>query len=186
MAQKNKILLHACCAVCLGYSAEKLKEMDYDFVVFFFNPNIYPVAEYERRKQELIKFCSQKNYELIIEEEPFENWRNFVKGYENEREKGQRCNLCFEYRLKRTAQKAHEIGIDRITTTLSISPHKISKNIFTAGKKACESLPVKFIEIDFKKENGFLKTNKIAQEYGLYRQQYCGCEYSVRKNYTKE
>ena len=182
MVQKNKILLHACCAVCLGYSAEKLKELGYDFVVFFFNPNIFPKAEYERRKQELITFCEKKNYELIIEEEDFNNWRNFIEGYEKEPEKGKRCNLCFEYRLKRTAQKAQELSIDKITTTLSISPHKISKNIFEAGKHVCENIPVDFLEIDFKKENGFLKTNKIAQEYGLYRQQYCGCEFSIRQN----
>ena len=180
MAQKNKVLLHACCAVCLGYSAEKLKEDGYDFVVFFFNPNIYPLAEYERRKQELIKFCKQRNYELIIEEEDYANWQNFIKGFESEPEKGQRCNLCFEYRLNTAAKKAQKLGITKMTTTLSISPHKVSKNIFEAGKKACSDTNIEFLEIDFKKENGFLKTNKIAREYGLYRQQYCGCEYSMK------
>ena len=178
--QKNKILLHACCAVCLGYSAEKLKEEGYEFIVFFFNPNIYPIAEYERRRDELIKFCKKKGYDYIIEEEPKDNWYNFIKDFEYEPEKGKRCNLCFEYRLFKTAKKAKELEIEKITTTLSISPHKVSKNIFTASKKACEGMDIEFMEIDFKKNDGFLKTNKIAEEYGLYRQNYCGCEFSIK------
>ena len=178
--QKNKILLHACCAVCLGYSAKKLEEEGYEFIVFFFNPNIYPLAEYTRRKNELITFCDKKGYKYIIEENAHDSWLEFIKGFENEPEKGKRCNLCFEYRLLKTAQKAKELGLDKITTTLSISPHKVSKNIFAAGEKVCKGMGIEFLEIDFKKQDGFKKTNEIAQEYGLYRQKYCGCEFSIK------
>ena len=178
--QKNKIILHACCAVCLGHSIEKLIEKGYDVVAFFFNPNIYPLTEYERRRDEFISFCERKGYKYLVEEEKSESWYEFIKGYEKEPEKGKRCDLCFEYRLNKTFNKAKELGINEITTTLTISPHKISKNIFETGRKICANSQINFLEIDFKKENGFLKTNKIAEEYGLYRQKYCGCEFSIR------
>lgn len=180
--QKNRILLHACCAVCLGHSIEKLLEKDYEPIVFFFNPNIYPYSEYERRKHELINYCQKKNYHYVIEEDKSDtSWKEFIKGYESEPEKGKRCNLCFEYRLQKTFNKAKELDINFITTTLSISPHKISKNIFEVGRNICKNSEINFLEIDFKKENGFLKTNQIAQKYGFYRQNYCGCEFSVKK-----
>lgn len=180
--QKNRILLHACCAVCLGYSIQKLFEKDYEPIVFFFNPNIFPNKEYERRKNELVEFCKQKSYQYIVEDaETDVLWRDFIRGYENEPEKGQRCNLCFEYRLNRTFEKAKELGIKEITTTLTISPHKISKNIFEIGRRVCKNSEISFLEVDFKKENGFFKTNQIASEYGFYRQNYCGCEFSKKK-----
>lgn len=180
--QENKVLLHACCAVCLGHSIEKLLEKDYQPIVFFFNPNIFPNAEYQRRKNELIEFCELKKYKYIIEEDMSnEVWREFIKGHEHAPEKGERCNLCFQYRLQKTFEKARKLGIKQITTTLTISPHKISRNIFEIGKKICKNSEINFLEIDFKKENGFLLTNKIAEKYGFYRQNYCGCEFSIKK-----
>ena len=178
---KEKILLHACCAVCMAYPVELLKE-NYEPVVFFYNPNIYPEEEYLRRRDELISYCECKNYKYIIGEYDTEKWKSYIAGLEKEPEKGLRCNKCFDFRLLAAAQKAVEEGIKIFTTTLSVSPHKVSKNIFEAGRKAADAYGIKFLEQDFKKQNGFLKTMQIAKENNFYRQQYCGCEYSIRKN----
>ena len=126
---KPKILLHACCAVCMAYPIELLKE-NYNPVVFFCNPNIYPEEEYLRRRDELIKYCEQEEYPYIIDDYEPVKWYEYIKGLEKEPEKGLRCNKCFEYRLNRTAQKAKELNINIFTTTLTVSPHKVSKNIF--------------------------------------------------------
>lgn len=176
----EKILLHACCAVCMAYPIEILKE-NYEPEVFFCNPNIYPEEEYLRRRDELIKYCEEKGFEYIIDNYEPEKWYAFVQGFEKEPEKGLRCNKCFEYRLNKTAQKAKELGIKFFTTTLSVSPHKVSKNIFEQGKNVAKAYGVEFVEKDFKKQNGFLKTMEIAKKNNFYRQQYCGCEFSIRK-----
>lgn len=177
---KEKILLHACCAVCMAYPIELLKE-DYEPMVFFSNPNIYPQEEYNRRLGELITYCDKKRYSYLIDEYNPELWQAYIAGLENEKEKGLRCDKCFEFRLERTAQKALELGINTITTTLTVSPHKISKNIFRVGNLVSEKYGIKFLENDFKKQNGFLKTMELAKENNFYRQQYCGCKYSIRK-----
>jgi len=176
----SKVLLHCCCAVCASYPYELLHSLGYDIVFYFYNPNIYPNEEYQRRLEELKKFSKLKDVELIIENDCYENWLNNVKGYENEPEKGKRCEICFQKRLEKTAQKGVEKGCDYFTTTLSVSPHKNSKQIFEVAKKL-EKENLKFLEIDFKKQDGFKKTSDLANEYGFYRQQYCGCEFSVRK-----
>lgn len=177
---KDRILLHACCAVCMAHPIERLKE-DYTPVVFFFNPNIYPEIEHNRRRDELIKYCKKMDYEYIIEEYAPQNWYDEINGLETEPEKGIRCNKCFEHRLEKTAQKANELGIKYITTTLSVSPHKISKNIFNAGQKIAKKYSINFVEKDFKKNDGFLKTMQLAKENDFYRQKYCGCEFSYRE-----
>ena len=101
---------------------------------------------------------------------------------QKEPEKGKRCNKCFEYRLLKSAQKAKDLGIKTFTTTLSVSPHKVSRNVFEAGQNAAQQYGLTFLEQDFKKQNGFLKTMEIAKKNDFYRQQYCGCEFSIRKN----
>ena len=177
----KNVLLHACCAVCLANPIEILIEQGYTPTVFFFNPNIYPDKEYIIRRDELIKYCKRKNYEYIIADYEPNGWYEHIQGYEEEVEKGLRCNKCFEYRLLKTAQKAKELNISSFTTTLTVSPHKVSKNIFAEGQKIGKEYDLNFLEFDFKKQNGFLKTMQIAKENDFYRQQYCGCEYSIRK-----
>ncbi len=177
----EEILLHACCAVCMAYPIELLKE-NYNPVVFFCNPNIYPEAEYIRRRDELIKYCEQQGYKYFIDDYEPEKWYAYIKGLEKEPEKGKRCNKCFEYRLLKSAQKAKDLGIKTFTTTLSVSPHKVSRNVFEAGQNAAQQYGLTFLEQDFKKQNGFLKTMEIAKKNDFYRQQYCGCEFSIRKN----
>lgn len=165
----------------MAYPIELLKE-NYNPVVFFCNPNIYPEAEYIRRRDELIKYCEQQGYKYFIDDYEPEKWYAYIKGLEKEPEKGKRCNKCFEYRLLKSAQKAKDLGIKTFTTTLSVSPHKVSKNVFEAGQNAAQQYGLTFLEQDFKKQNGFLKTMEIAKKNDFYRQQYCGCEFSIRKN----
>lgn len=179
--QNNKILVHACCGVCFSYPLIQLRELGYEPVVYFFNSNIYPEDEFNRRYDELEKYCRANSVQLIKENYRHDEYLKFIKGLENEPEKGERCNKCFEYRLNASVKKAKELNINKITTTLSVSPHKISKNIFTAGNNAVKNTEIEFLEFDFKKHDGFKKTSKIAYDFGMYRQNYCGCEFSMRK-----
>lgn len=180
MNSKNKILIHACCGVCFSYPLIALREIGFEPVVYFFNSNIYPESEFERRYLELEKYCAKNNVELIKESYSHEDFLSCVHGYENMPEKSQRCKKCFYYRLKATVNKALELKIDKITTTLSVSPHKVSKDIFEMGRLAVSGTNIEFMEFDFKKHDGFKKTSKIAYDFGMYRQKYCGCEFSIK------
>lgn len=177
----QKVLLHACCAVCASYCIEYLPELGYSPVVYFYNPNIFPQAEYKIRLEELVSYCSDKNIPYVISDYSVSDFYNCISGFESCPEKGERCNKCFELRLNNTAKYAFENGFEYFTTTLTISPHKISKNVFNAGKNAANAFGVKFLEIDFKKKDGFKKAQKIAKELNMYKQNYCGCEFSIRK-----
>ena len=174
----EKILLHACCAVCAGYPLQLLSSQNFTPVVYFYNPNIHPKEEYDRRLQELVSYCGKKDYELIIEEDDTNVWFEYVKGLENEPERGKRCVKCFELRLNQTVQKAIQLGINKFSTTLMISPHKIRKDIVEVGQNVAQKYNLKFVDTDFRKQNGFLKTMAIAKEENFYRQKYCGCVYS--------
>ena len=174
----NNILVHTCCAPCSSYSIDKLIKDNYNPVSFFYNPNIFPKVEYERRRDELISFAEQKTYRLIIEESPYEKWLEAVKGLENEPEKGNRCKACFRFRLKKTAIYAKENNFDAFTTVLTISPHKDALTINQIGRELQEKYNIRFLEENFKKNDGFKKSLEISKEYRLYRQSYCGCEFS--------
>lgn len=174
-----KILLHACCAICSGYPIKFLRGLGYEPVVYFFNPNIYPPEEYFKRLDAQKKLCAYFNCELIEENYQPETYNEFMKGFENYTEGSERCNRCIEFRLSKTAQKAKEMGLDFYTTTLSVSPHKNFKAIKSIGNFFSDKFGVNFLDFDFKKQNGFLESNKIAQELGLYRQNYCGCNVSA-------
>ena len=168
----------------MAYPVEMLKSIDesgYEPLVWFYNPNIYPEMEYLRRRDELIRYCEEKGYEYLIGDYEPEKWQVYITGLEQEPEKGARCNKCFEFRLDRAAEKAKQLGIEFFTTTLTVSPHKISKNVFDAGNNAALKYGIKFLALDFKKHDGFLKTMQLAKENNFYRQQYCGCEYSMKK-----
>ena len=175
----KKVLLHACCATCSGYPIEKLRSINYEPVIYFFNPNIFPPEEFDKRLNELIKYCKKKEVELIVDKQDSAEWYNAISGLENEPERGRRCRRCFEYRLLFTCLKAMKLEIDTYTTTLTVSPHKQSKVIFEVAKELADKHELKFLDIDFKKENGFLRTMEIAKEEGFYRQNYCGCEFSM-------
>lgn len=175
----KKILLHACCAPCSAYCIEKLNNLGYQPVLYFYNPNIYPESEFERRLLELERYCTKKNIELITEKYEPNLWSDFITGLEWEEEGKARCARCFELRLLKAAIQAIKSNISLFTTTLTISPHKNSNKIFEIGLSIAEKYQLSFLDINFKKEDGFLKTMQIAKEENFYRQTYCGCEYSM-------
>lgn len=176
----KKIILHACCAPCASYPIKKLLEDNYRCVVFFYNPNIYPKKEYEIRRDELKKYCSTLGIEFFEEEYAEADFLEIAKGLEQEKEKGRRCEKCFYLRLLKTAEFARKTGVDCFTTTLSVSPHKVSSMIFKQAKKAADEAGVQFVEYDFKKQDGFKISRQIARENNMYAQSYCGCRYSIR------
>ena len=176
----QKVLLHACCAICSAYPIEHLKELGYEPTIYFFNPNIFPASEYTKRLEAQKILCDKLECSLIIEEyEPIE-FQNIATGLENEPEKGKRCGKCFELRLLKTAQKAQALGIEQFTTSITISPHKNFELITNLGKTIAQKYDINYLDIDFKKKDGFLKSNNLAKSFELYRQNYCGCEYSRR------
>lgn len=176
----NRILLHSCCAICSSYPVSYLKDAGYDVVVYFYNPNIYPTEEYSKRLEAQRTLCEHFQVELIEEIYEQNEFFEYTKGLENEPEKGLRCDKCFELRLNKTAQKAKELGIEKFTTSIVISPHKNFKKLAQIGEVIANKHNLSFEAIDFKKKDGFLKTNQIANSLSLYRQNYCGCKFSLR------
>lgn len=195
---KPSLLLHACCGPCSSYTIEYLSKF-FDIYVYYYNPNIYPPQEYERRLSELERFLGefppalecgvklqkteyipQEFYEAIrIKEEP-------SLAYESE--KGERCRRCYEFRLKKAYAYAEENGFDWFCTTLSISPFKDADIINTIGAALEQQNPSgpKWLWSDFKKKGGFKRSLELSEQFSLYRQQYCGCVYSARNRHGKE
>lgn len=178
------LLLHSCCGPCSSYVLEVLSE-HFNVTVLYYNPNIYPESEYQKRLHEQIK---------IIENMPFKNPVKFMpcdydeneflsvaKGFENEREGGSRCEKCFILRMEKTAVLAKENGFDYFTTTLSVSPHKNALMLNNIGEALSEKHGVKYLFADFKKKEGYKRSIILSKEYELYRQDYCGCRYSLRE-----
>lgn len=184
MAQReNKILLHACCAICSGYPITLLKEKGFTPIVYFCNPNLDSKEEFNKRLDAQKTVCDKYEVELVVEEYEPDSFLEYVKGYEQEPEKGLRCDKCIELRILKTAQKAKELGIDTFATSLIISPHKNVEKIFAISNKIADEYKIKFLETNFRKNDGFFKTNQISKELNLYRQKYCGCKFA-KKVYT--
>ena len=177
---KRKLLLHICCAPCSTHVIDVLSR-DYEVTGFFYNPNIHPDEEYRRRLREAIRYAKIAGVELITGDYDPERWFEAVKGLEGEPEGGRRCRICFEMRLERTAQVARERGFEVFTTTLSVSPHKKADVINEVGRLVAERHGLEFLEADFKKKGGFERSVKLSKQYGLYRQNYCGCIFSLRE-----
>ena len=178
---RPKLLLHACCAPCSSATLERLSA-HFDLTILYYNPNIYPPEEYHRREAELERFVEQAGYHYPVVELPYapQEFYTAVKGLENEPERGARCTVCYRLRMRRAAQYAAEHGFDWFTTTLSISPHKDAKRINAIGQELEQEFGVKHLPSDFKKQNGYLRSLQLSEEYGLYRQDYCGCEFSAK------
>lgn len=180
--EKPVLLLQCCCAPCSSAVLERLKE-HFNLKLYFYNPNIYPQEEYEKRLLQFDKLLSNTDYpngiETLSARYNQEEFFNAIKGLENEKEGGARCTKCFELRLEETARKAKEIGADYFCTTLSVSPHKNSELLNVIGIKTGEKYGVKFLQSDFKKKEGYKRSTELSKEFGLYRQNYCGCKYSI-------
>lgn len=175
--KKPKLLLHICCVGCGVHICETLKK-DYDIILYFFNPNIFPKNEYEIRLEEAKKIS--KKYKLKLIEGKYDHglWLDLIKGRESDPERGERCLLCYRYRMESAGRFAQELGADYFATTLTLSPHKDAKAISGIGNKLAEELNVVYLDKDFKKEDGFRKSCELSRKLGLYRQNYCGCEFS--------
>lgn len=179
MVQKeNKILLHSCCGICSGYPISLLKEKGYLPYVYFCNPNLDTSEEFEKRLEAQKKVCNFFDVELLVEEYDPNEYLQYVKGFETEPERGSRCDKCIELRLIKTIGKAKELNIKEFATTLIISPHKNIQKITEMAERLSYKNEVKYNDINFRKNDGFLKTNKISKDLGLYRQNYCGCIYA--------
>lgn len=155
-----------------------LKDTGYCVTVYFYNPNIFPDGEYQKRLEAEKILCRHFNVELIVGEYEPEVYYEFVKGLETEPEKGARCDKCFELRLNKTAQLAQKLGIKEFTTSMVISPHKNYEKLTEIGQKIAEKYSLKYYAVNFRKQDGFLKTNRISKELNLYRQNYCGCKFA--------
>lgn len=180
MQTKGKIVLHTCCAICSGYPVSYLQDAGYQVIAYFYNPNIYPQEEYTKRLEAQKILCEHSNCKLVEGEYKPDEYYEFVKGFENEPEKGARCDKCFELRLRKTAEFAKSIGVDTFTTSIVISPHKSYEKLTEIAVKIAQEYGLNYLAVNFKKNDGFLKTNKISKELGLYRQKYCGCKFAIR------
>lgn len=172
-----KLLLHVCCAPCSTHVINELKK-EYSLTAYFYNPNIHPEVEYSARLDEMRSYARRMGLKLLEGSYDVYGWFNATKGYENEKEGGRRCEICYALRMEGTASLAKENNFDYFATTLSISPHKKSEVINSIGEKLAEKYGVKFHSADFKKRDGFKKSVEMCKELGLYRQSYCGCIFS--------
>ena len=177
-----RVLLHACCAPCASACIPRLKEVGHSVAMLFANSNIDTPEEFEKRRAEAERLAAVDGVDFASLPYDHEDWlANVAAGYEDEPEKGRRCERCFRYNLAKAAAFAAERGYDAFTTSLTVSPHKPSAVVMAAGRTAAGSAnSPSFAEFDFKKKDGFKLSVKRAAELGLYRQNYCGCEFSKR------
>ncbi len=181
------LLLHACCAPCSSYVLEYLSKI-FDITLFYYNPNISPEEEFSKRLSELENFCERVGYADISISSPKYDAREFfdaVRGMESLPEGGERCRICYELRLRRCAEAARDGGFDYFTTTLSISPYKNAVWLNEIGGALEDKYGVPYLYSDFKKKNGYRRSIELSAEYGLYRQDYCGCIYSKLESEKK-
>ncbi len=176
----ERLLLHSCCAPCSSACLERLKEK-FAVTVLYYNPNIDDETEYEKRKAEQIRLLEQTGWADFIdcdhEKQAFER---MAQGLENEPERGARCYRCYELRLEKTAQVAKENGFAWFCTTLSLSPYKNADWLNEIGQKVGGRYELNYLVSDFKKKGGYHRSIELSNEYGLYRQDFCGCKYSKR------
>lgn len=181
---RPKLLLHVCCGPCSSAVLEKLNKY-FDITIFYYNPNTYPYEEYKKRLEQIVKLINEvEEYKINIIEGKYddEEYYLYVKGHEEEKEGSIRCHLCYRYRLEETARYAKENNFDYFTTTLSVSPYKNSKVLNEIGEELSNKYDVKYLYSDFKKKDGYKRSIELSKKYDLYRQDYCGCKYSIKKD----
>ena len=178
---KPRLLLHSCCAPCSTHCIEVLADA-FELTVFYFNPNIFPREEYLKRAEEERRYLAATHPEIgcAVADYGHEEFLNAVKGFENAPEGGVRCGKCFELRLGAAAEHAKANGFEYFASTLTVSPHKNCALINEIGQKTGEKTGVKWLPYDFKKRDGYADSVRLSARYGLYRQNYCGCEFSFR------
>ena len=178
------LLLHSCCAPCSSYCLEYLSSY-FKITVFYYNPNIYPPKEYEKRAREQQHFIERlpAKYPISFLEGAYDTERFYemARGLEQVKEGGERCSRCYELRLRESAEMAKELGMDYFTTTLSISPLKNAEKLNEIGDALAREYGIAYLNSDFKKKNGYKRSVELSEEYGMYRQYYCGCVFSKRQ-----
>lgn len=177
----KKLFLHSCCAPCSSYVLEYLSSY-FSITVFYYNPNIYPDDEYEKRSEEqrqfIHRFPAKYPIQFVCGDFEKERFYEAVKGFEKIKEGGERCFRCYRLRLEETAKEAKRLGMDYFTTTLSISPLKNAEKLNEIGEELAGKYGVCYLNSDFKKKNGYKRSVELSKEYGMYRQDYCGCVFS--------
>ena len=176
---RPKVLLHSCCAPCSSHVVTLLKEY-FDVTVLYYNPNIYPLEEYLKRKNEQIKLLEILNIPIMDIDYDHNEFKENVKGLEDEKEGGARCNKCFALRLEKTAILAQLNQFEYFCTTLTVSPYKNSQIINKIGAILEQKYNVKYLYSDFKKKEGYKRSIELSKEFDLYRQNYCGCIFSKK------
>jgi predicted adenine nucleotide alpha hydrolase (AANH) superfamily ATPase len=177
----TKLLLHSCCAPCSGEVMEALLFSKINFSIFFYNPNIHPLQEYEIRKKENIAFADKHAIPFIDADYDKDNWFLRIKGLEQEPERGKRCSLCFDMRFERTALYAYEHGFPIISSSLGISRWKDMNQINDSGiRAAARYSPLSYWTYNWRKDGGAARMYEIAKQEQFYQQEYCGCVYSLR------
>lgn len=186
------LLLHSCCAPCSSYCMEYLRDY-FQITVFYYNPNITEREEYRKRMQEERRLIeaynrqeSQKKIAVIEGDYEPDRFLEMAKGLESCKEGGERCFRCYELRLRKTAEMAREMGTDYFTTTLTISPLKNAARLNEIGEALAGEYGIRWLPSDFKKRGGYQRSIELSKEYGLYRQDYCGCVYSKRQREEKK
>ena len=179
-----RLLLHSCCAPCSSYVLEYLSKY-FDITVLYYNPNIYPPEEFGKRAEEQVRLADEMDFghsvKVIVADFNADEFYSAVRGHEDDPEGGGRCRICFELRLGAAAAYAREHGFDYFTTTLSISPLKNAAVLNEVGANMAEKYGVAYLFSDFKKRGGYKRSCELSAQYGLYRQDYCGCVFSVRR-----
>ncbi len=178
---RPKMLLHACCAPCSSSVVEQLQQQ-FELTIFYYNPNIHPQKEYQIRCDEIIRWCEKYRIPLLVSDYEPEVWDRAVRGYEDEPERGERCTLCYQLRMAATAERAQQEGFAVFTTVLSISPHKDADRINRLGAELEAVTGVTFYAANFKKKGGFQRSLELSRQEGFYRQNYCGCRYSLAES----
>ena len=187
---RKKLLLHSCCGPCSSYVLTALTHF-FDIELFYYNPNIHPAEEYAHRLQTQKQLCQQLPREgtiEVLEDVPYdpEAFLSASAGLEGEKEGGRRCEVCFRLRLEKTALEAKKRGADFFTTTLSVSPHKNAALLDAIGRETAQTFGVAYLPADFKKKGGYQQSVALAKTFDLYRQDDCGCIYSLQERMAQK
>ena len=178
---ESSLLLHSCCAPCAGEIMEAVAASEIKTTVYFYNPNIHPLQEYELRKEENKRYCQKLGFNFIDADYDKDNWFKRIKGLENEPERGERCTKCFDMRFERSALYAHENNFSLFATTLGISRWKDLDQVNNSGLRAADRYSgLNFWDFNWRKAGGSPRTIEISKREEFYQQEYCGCVYSLR------
>ena len=178
---ESSLLLHSCCAPCAGEIMEAVAASEIKTTVYFYNPNIHPIQEYELRKEENKRYCQKLGFNFIDADYDKDNWFKRIKGLENEPERGERCTKCFDMRFERSALYAHENNFSLFATTLGISRWKDLDQVNNSGLRAADRYSgLNFWDFNWRKAGGSPRMIEISKREEFYQQEYCGCVYSLR------